>query len=686
MIRPDGDEREDEARVGPSDDPGARSCAAARGERRRPWTAPVDAGADAASEGWRQRRSSGEIQPRMGRRRRDPRRPVPATAPPGSSPSTARGYRRHARERTSRPAAQARGRVTARVPTRVRSDRPYDDGVARDLAIDLGTANTLVYAKGQGIVLNQPTVIALNTTDARGAGGRGRGVADDRPHPRVHRGGPPAPRGCDHRLRDHRADDPPPAPSGRCQPVQPSPGADLRPVGHHLGRAACGEGGGPACRRFRGPPHRAADGGGHRRGPRHPRAGRATWWSTSGGGPPRPRSSRSAGSSPPTPSAAAASTWTRRSSTTSVTSTGSPSGSGPARSSSWPSAPRSTYADEMKAEVRGREVSTGLPKTVVLSPEEVRHALREQVDLIMTTVVGCLGEAPPELAQDIIYEGHPPDRGRGDAPRAGQPARRRDRGPGAPGRDTARMRRAGSRHVPRLLREPSTDLRRRRQPDHRHRALVRPGGAPAPVVPLRPASAVGSRSSATWRTCQSRSSRQRRSAASAEGSSKPARAAAARRRMAGLSSSAPMTAAAAHAGSPIAPSAATAASRQSGSGWPPCRRLPASEERRDRVRVARSPEPPRRPASATEASGSPSAAAMLHRARLGDSSHARRRTAACGVARTRWRGVGRAVRRAGPARRGRSPARTPRDRRVRHVPRDRSPTCPASATARRRVR
>src|SRR5665213_3742269 len=40
---------------------------------------------------------------------------------------------------------------------------PYDGPVARDLAIDLGTANTLVYAKGKGIVLNQPTVIALNT-------------------------------------------------------------------------------------------------------------------------------------------------------------------------------------------------------------------------------------------------------------------------------------------------------------------------------------------------------------------------------------------------------------------------------------------------------------------------------------------------------------------------------------------
>ena len=34
--------------------------------------------------------------------------------------------------------------------------------MARDLAIDLGTANTLVYIKGKGIVLNEPSVIAVN--------------------------------------------------------------------------------------------------------------------------------------------------------------------------------------------------------------------------------------------------------------------------------------------------------------------------------------------------------------------------------------------------------------------------------------------------------------------------------------------------------------------------------------------
>ncbi len=31
-----------------------------------------------------------------------------------------------------------------------------------DLAIDLGTANTLVYARGRGVVVNEPSIVALN--------------------------------------------------------------------------------------------------------------------------------------------------------------------------------------------------------------------------------------------------------------------------------------------------------------------------------------------------------------------------------------------------------------------------------------------------------------------------------------------------------------------------------------------
>jgi rod shape-determining protein MreB and related proteins len=61
--------------------------------------------------------------------------------------------------------------------------------------------------------------------------------------------------------------------------------------------------------------------------------------------------------------------------------------------------------DEVKAEVRGRDLMSGLPKTVILSPEEVREALDEQVTSIVDSVVSCLGEAPPELAQDLIVQG-----------------------------------------------------------------------------------------------------------------------------------------------------------------------------------------------------------------------------------------------------------------------------------------
>ena len=61
--------------------------------------------------------------------------------------------------------------------------------------------------------------------------------------------------------------------------------------------------------------------------------------------------------------------------------------------------------DSVKAEVRGRDLMTGLPKTVILAPEEVRAAIDEQVSAIVDSVVQCLGDAPPELAQDLILQG-----------------------------------------------------------------------------------------------------------------------------------------------------------------------------------------------------------------------------------------------------------------------------------------
>ena len=38
---------------------------------------------------------------------------------------------------------------------------------SNDLSIDLGTANTLVYAKGKGVVLNEPSVVALRSENGK---------------------------------------------------------------------------------------------------------------------------------------------------------------------------------------------------------------------------------------------------------------------------------------------------------------------------------------------------------------------------------------------------------------------------------------------------------------------------------------------------------------------------------------
>ncbi len=60
---------------------------------------------------------------------------------------------------------------------------------------------------------------------------------------------------------------------------------------------------------------------------------------------------------------------------------------------------------EMGAEVRGRELVSGLPKLVTLSAEELRTAIEEPVSAMVDSAVGCLAQAPPELAQDIILRG-----------------------------------------------------------------------------------------------------------------------------------------------------------------------------------------------------------------------------------------------------------------------------------------
>src|SRR5215203_1394069 len=61
--------------------------------------------------------------------------------------------------------------------------------------------------------------------------------------------------------------------------------------------------------------------------------------------------------------------------------------------------------DEYKAEVRGRDLMSGMPRTVVLEPEEIREALAEPVQAVMHSVIQALAETPPELAQDLLEVG-----------------------------------------------------------------------------------------------------------------------------------------------------------------------------------------------------------------------------------------------------------------------------------------
>ena len=61
--------------------------------------------------------------------------------------------------------------------------------------------------------------------------------------------------------------------------------------------------------------------------------------------------------------------------------------------------------DEPHAEIRGRDLVSGLPKTIVVSAEEIRKALEEPVNAIIDSVKTTLDKCPPELSSDIMDRG-----------------------------------------------------------------------------------------------------------------------------------------------------------------------------------------------------------------------------------------------------------------------------------------
>lgn len=60
---------------------------------------------------------------------------------------------------------------------------------------------------------------------------------------------------------------------------------------------------------------------------------------------------------------------------------------------------------EMSKEIRGRDISTGLPRNLTITSEQVRLAIEESINEIVEIVKITLEKTPPELASDIMEKG-----------------------------------------------------------------------------------------------------------------------------------------------------------------------------------------------------------------------------------------------------------------------------------------
>src|SRR5664279_2098991 len=60
---------------------------------------------------------------------------------------------------------------------------------------------------------------------------------------------------------------------------------------------------------------------------------------------------------------------------------------------------------ELTMEVKGRDLSAGLPKTLTIRSEEIREALQEPLSSILESVPVTLERCPPELSSDLVDRG-----------------------------------------------------------------------------------------------------------------------------------------------------------------------------------------------------------------------------------------------------------------------------------------
>lgn len=80
--------------------------------------------------------------------------------------------------------SESRG-ATASETQKKQSQKGFFDFLYTDIAIDLGTANTLIYARGEGIVLNEPSIVALNQQNVPVATGHEARLMHEKTHNKI---------------------------------------------------------------------------------------------------------------------------------------------------------------------------------------------------------------------------------------------------------------------------------------------------------------------------------------------------------------------------------------------------------------------------------------------------------------------------------------------------------------------
>ena len=146
--------------------------------------------------------------------------------------------------------------------------KPMLQGVSRtfsdDIAIDLGTANTLVHVVGRGIIIDEPSVVAVQVRggmrEVLAVGLRAKAMLG--PHARAHRADPADARRRHRRLHRHRGDAAPVHLARQDHAgLPPAAHPDLRAGRRHAGGAARGVRDGGVGGRAQGLPDRGAGGG-----------------------------------------------------------------------------------------------------------------------------------------------------------------------------------------------------------------------------------------------------------------------------------------------------------------------------------------------------------------------------------------------------------------------------------------